>query len=245
MTSGRAPDGRDGSNGGGRADPTARPDGGSVETASRATALSPLWPRLLPGLLLGVAAFLGTYAVAYSLRASYLDRSALPVQMAATTPETPRLVGWLVYRAHLVPIEYDIQGTLSDAHGTVRAGEVPVVLERLAAALEPGVLVAVPVAMLFVCGFYAAIELDAYGPRVGGVAGATVVVGYLLAVTAAVVVTDWRVSQSLIDTTVTVAIGPAEWRAVALAGVVYPLVGGAVGGVVAGTLGTDWSPATD
>lgn len=238
---GDGPDSADGSGSGGRL----RADGGSFSTTRSAPSPSSRELPLLPGVLLGMAAFVGTYAIAYSLRASVLARSALSVQVGANTPETPRLVGWLVYRAHLVPIEYSIEGAPGTVAGVLRSGDVPVALERLARALEPGGLLLVPLAALFVCGFYAALECDVTGPRAGALAGATVVAGYALLVVAAVVATEWQVSYSLFDTTVAVEIGPKELWAILLAGVVYPLIGGAAGGAAAGAIGDDWSPVTD
>jgi hypothetical protein len=240
-TAGGRPDGPDEGPAGAAAPDGAelRSDGGSVGAAPTAgretTALPPGGLSLRPGFLLGIAAFLGSYAVLYSLRASELASSVLPLP-AAGSPEVPQVVGWLLYRAHFVPIEYTIEGTVGTVRGVVRSGGVPAALERLAQALEPGTLLLVPLFMLFVCGFYAGIEADAADPQTGAAAGASVVVGYLLVVVVAVAAITWSVSQSVFDVTVTVAIGPETVRAVLFAGLLYPLAGGAIGGAAAGAV---------
>ncbi|MEF8907013.1 MAG: hypothetical protein V5A13_04045 [Haloarculaceae archaeon] len=220
-----------------------RADGGGLGAAPETSVGRPLFEHLSlrPGLLLGMVAFLGTYAVMYSLRAERVASAVagLPLALSASTPEVPQVVGWLVYRAHFVPIEYSVSGASSDS-GVLSLGSFPGAGD-LVAALEPGLLLLVPLFMLFICGFYTAIQCDVSTPKTGAVAGATVVVGYLLLVVVAVAALTWSLSLAVFNLTVTASIGPGEVQAVFIAGVVYPLVGGALGGAAAGSV-VDWSP---
>lgn len=223
--------------------PAVRADGAGFGTATETSVGGPLFDSLSlrPGFLLGMVAFVGTYAVMYSLRAERVASAVagLPLALSASTPEIPQVVGWLVYRAHFVPIEYSVSGASSDS-GVLSFGSFPGAGD-LVAALEPGLLLLVPLFMLFICGFYTAIQCDVSTPRTGAVAGATVVVGYLLLVVVAVAALTWSLSLAVFNLTVTASIGPGEVQAVFIAGVVYPLVGGALGGAAAGSV-ADWSP---
>lgn len=224
-------------------EPPVRADGGKLGTTPETAVGGRLVEHLSlrPGFLLGMVAFLGTYAVMYSLRAERVASAVagLPLALSASTPEIPQVVGWLVYRAHFVPIEYSVSGAGSDS-GVLSFGSFPGAGD-LVAALEPGLLLLVPLFMLFICGFYTAIQCDVSTPRAGAVAGATIVVGYLLLVVLAVAALTWSLSLAVFNLTVTASIGPGEVQAVFIAGVVYPLVGGALGGAAAGSV-VDWSP---
>jgi hypothetical protein len=189
-----------------------------------------------------MAAFLGTYAVMYMLRAERVASAVagIPFAISTSTPEIPQVVGWLVYRAHFVPIEYSFSGARSGS-GVLSFGSFPGANDFVAA-LEPGLLLLVPLFMLVLGGFYTAIECDVSTPRTGAVAGASVAIGYLVLVVLAVVVMTWSISLSVFNLTLTASIGPGEVQAVFLAGVLYPLVGGALGGAAAGAVG-DWSPS--
>ncbi|MFT4880791.1 MAG: hypothetical protein ACI9CA_000355 [Natronomonas sp.] len=223
--------------------PPVRADGGPVRATPERSADGPLFDHLSlrPGLLLGVVAFLGTYLVMYSLRAERVASAVagLPLTLSTSTPEVTQVVGWLVYRAHFVPIKYSVTGAGRDS-GVLSFGSFPGAGD-LVRALEPGLLLPVPLVMLFICGFYTAIQCDVSTPKTGAVAGASVVVGYLLLVVVAVAALTWNLSLAVFNLTVTASIGPVEAQAVFLAGVVYPLVGGGVGGAVAGSV-ADWSP---
>lgn len=240
--SGSSDDGSgDGSSGDGQ--PPVRADGGPVGATPETSVGGPLFDHLSlrPGLLLGMVAFLGTYLVMYSLRAERLASAVagLPLALSTSTPEIPQVVGWLVYRAHFVPIEYSVTGAGSDS-GELSFSSFPGAGD-LVGALEPGLLLLVPLLMLFICGFYTAIECDVSTPKTGAVAGASVVVGYLLLVVVAVVALTWSLSLAVFNLTVTASIGPGEAQAVFIAGVVYPLVGGGLGGAAAGSV-ANWSP---
>jgi len=232
-----------GHDGPGGEEPAVRTDGGSFGTAPETPVGGRLFDHLSlrPGLLLGMVAFVGTYAVMYSLRAERVASAVagLPLALSASTPEIPQVVGWLVYRAHFVPIEYSVTGAGSDS-GELSFGAFPGAGD-LVAALEPGLLLFVPLFMLFICGFYTAIECDVTTPKTGAVAGASVVVGYLLLVVVAVAALTWSLSLAVFNLTVTASVGPGEVQAVFIAGVVYPLMGGALGGAAAGAV-ADWSP---
>jgi hypothetical protein len=163
----------------------------------------------------GVGAWIISYVFTYLLVATDIESSPLNqlIEFFGGESATHELVGWVFYNAHFVDISYTGIGLLSPP-GSFIGGD----------GFTP-LLHVIPPALLFIAGLalgrYAGVtELDQ-----GAITGALVVPGYLLA--------------SLIGVFVfTVDIGDASGApefasAVLIAGVVYPVVFGALGGVIA------------
>lgn len=124
-------------------------------------------------------------------------------------------VGWLFYNAHFVRTR--IEGGLGGPSS-----------QNFIAGAEDGTLTLlylVPVVLLLVAGLAVAKLHNAEEPADGAVAGAAVVLGYLpLAIIGAVVFTyDGSIKPDLVT-------------AILLAGAVYPLAVGAIGGVIGSLL---------
>jgi hypothetical protein len=172
--------------------------------------------RLLPGALSGAGAYLLGYLLVYVVAAGRVGDSITGQVLEATGEGTWKAVGWLFYNAHFV----DTVGTFSGfgievtrSVNLVGDGFSPVLF-----LLPPGLLLAAGVAATRAAG----IPDDAGD---AAAAGGAVVLGYLPpAVLGAVVVGVSGDAGSL---------GPALPSAVLLAGVVYPVAFGALGGLLA------------
>ncbi|MFB6219508.1 MAG: hypothetical protein ABEH77_10115 [Halobacteriaceae archaeon] len=172
-------------------------------------------PTLVAGALAGAGAYATGYLVLYLAAAARLRESLAGRVLDATGAGVWKAVGWLFYNAHFV----DAVGSFS-AFGVTLTNSVSLVGEvvsPLAYALPPLLLVA--------AGLAAARTATLDGVGAAALAGATVVVGYLpLAVLGA---PAFGVAGDAGTA------GPALWPAVVLAGVVYPAVFGAAGGLLA------------
>jgi hypothetical protein len=185
---------------------------------------------LRAGLVVGLAAFLAglLLTTGFVLAEGVLAEERLTERYAEVEeygggPALPAAVGWLYFNTQFVDTELtggsDLEtGSANLLAELASAGEltIPLALWRL-----------VPVVTLFAAGFALARRSvpPAAGLRAGAAHGATLVVGSSLAVAAGAVL----FSAGLGETTAS----PTLVQAVGLAGVVYPLVCGGLGGVAA------------
>lgn len=181
---------------------------------SRGTAIP-----VVRGAMVGLAAWLAGYLVTYLLHASDIRGSMASdvLEFLSNDAGTWKLVGWLYHNAHFVDTTYP--GLVGRSSGNALTGAEDPALTAL---------FVVPVLALVLAGAFVA-RGAATNPESGAKAGATVVVGYALAT----VVSAFVLRVSIGDSPA----GPALVTAVLLAGVVYPLVLGGVGGAVAGRFG--------
>jgi hypothetical protein len=170
------------------------------------------------GLLSGVTTFFLGFALTYSWTAHEVESAlsglnAVAALFGETTIPTWKAVGWGFYNAHLVAVEIPLPG------GTVSR-------DLIAAQGGPvGLYLVVPV-MLTLAGFLVARQAgNLPSLRAGARAGSTVVVGYLLVAVAGA----FALSADAFGSTV----GPDLLGAAAVAGLLYPLLFGALGGAVA------------
>jgi len=181
------------------------------ESTVRGTALP-----LVPGALAGGAAWLVSYLLTYVLTSGTIQNSGLYKALDAVNSAPPvwKLVGWLFYNAHVVN---------SDVPGLFGTTSVVNFISRVDA-FSP-VLYVVPPALLLAAGIVTARRSGLGSVAEAATSGATVVVGYLpLSIVIAFLVRV-PVGQQVA--------GPDLLTAVLLAGVLYPLVCGAVGGAIA------------
>lgn len=173
------------------------------------------------GAAAGVAAYLLGYLITYVWQSGSVEERLQGINFLADlfgSDPIPvwQAIGWLFYNAHFVRTRFE--GGLGGPSS-----------ENFIAAAEGGslaLLYLVPVALLVGAGLALAVVERAEEPADGALAGAAAVVGYLpLAVVGAFL---FSYDGSIAPDTVT---------AVLLAGVVYPLVLGAVGGGVAAVAG--------
>ncbi|MFB6095911.1 MAG: transporter [Haloferacaceae archaeon] len=164
------------------------------------------------GVATGTAAYVLGYLVTYLLTAEPLRRSIAQrlVQFLTGEPATWKMVGWAFYNAHFVRTY--VPGPF---------GRNTVNLVAQSSDLTPA-LYALPVILLVVAGGLAAELGDAEEAAAGAKAGASVTLAYLpLAVVGAFL---FRISLG--DATA----GPVLVTAALLAGLVYPVVCGTLGG---------------
>lgn len=123
-----------------------------------------------------------------------------------------KTVGWLFYNAHFVAVTHPALGGGRASRNFIASG------------VAPALLYAVPVVILVGVAAAVAYTAGADTLTAGGLAGSTITVGYLPL--ALLGVLFFRVTRG--DATITV--DPVA--GILLAGTVYPLVGGAAGGVL-------------
>lgn len=172
---------------------------------------------LARGGLVGLAAWLLGYLVTFLLHAgSIRDAFATDVvEFLAGDPVTWKLVGWLYFNAHFVATS--IPGLFGDSTTNFLSGAEDVTLL---------VLYVVPPLVLLVAG--AAVARGVSDPTEGAKTGAALALGYFVAS---------AVGAFLVRISVADAVaGPSLVTAILLAGVLYPLVFGAIGGVVPAAL---------
>lgn len=179
---------------------------------SRATALS--------GLVGGLAAFVAGYVITYLWRGGSIERSIRPIEtMLDLFQAEPlgawRVVGWLYYSAHFVDTR------IIARFGPGEATFYVDLIRQGSGNLE--VLYLVPVLVLLVAGIMVAWSARTDDLVDGAVAGATVTLGYVVAVVVGLVVFAYAGNR------------PDPIPAVLVAGLVYPIVVGAIGGAI-GTL---------
>lgn len=180
---------------------------------------------LASGAIAGVLAFLGGYLLTYLLKAgsvSDLFTTTLGEAQGSglSQPGDWQVVGWFFFQMHTVATETILTaGSLSETSATTGSVESWLLL--------------VPIALLLAFGYIVARNADVGGIADGAQAGATVTVGYAAVTVAAVFLSSWSESVSAFGETATVTVGPAVVTGILTAGVIYPLVLGAVGGAVA------------
>ena len=168
------------------------------------------------GLTAWVVGYLSTYlVVAPNVRDSGLNRL---IEALDGEPATYELVGWVFYNAHMVDTVVE---------------DIPLIGTRSMSYIggEDGftvLLYLVPVALLFAVGLALARYWRAETPAEGATFGALVTPGYLLATVAGVLLFEISVGGA--------TGGPDLLAAAVLAGIVYPLVCGGLGGAVGGFL---------
>lgn len=173
------------------------------------------------GAAAGIAAYLLGYLITYVWQSGSVEERLQGFNFIATLfggePIPPwQAVGWLFYNAHFVDTQIRAMGTDS---------------ENFIAASDGGALALlyfVPVVLLLAAGFVLARTADADDAEDGAAAGASVVVGYFPLALAGAFLFSYD------DT-----IAPALVTALLLAGLVYPLVLGAVGGAAWTAVGGD------
>ena len=167
------------------------------------------------GFVAGLAAFLVGYLLTFLWRGRAIERSIEPLEALLSLFEAEpigawRVVGWLYYGGHFV-----------DTRVTAEFGpfETAVYLDLVregAGTLET--LYLVPPVLLLIAGAIVAAGLHATDLPTGAILGASIVVGYLIAVLAGLVVFAHEGTR------------PDPLPAIVIAGVLYPVLFGAVGG---------------
>lgn len=173
---------------------------------------------LVRGTVVGVATSLAGYLVTYLWQASRVRESLSGINAILQFfggEQIPawKAVGWLFFNAHFVRTQFPGFGGMQ-SQNFVTSGDFPVLLY------------AVPVVLLLATGFLLAWTRQPVDLQQGAMDGATITIGYA----GVAVITVFLFGASRGDA----SIAPDPVTGVLLAGIVYPLVLGAVGGALAG-----------
>ena len=162
------------------------------------------------GLLAWVAGYVAMYlVVAPGVRESPLNQI---IQALDGEPATYEMVGWVFYNAHFVNLVFS---------------DLPIVGSHTTAFIGGGegfsvILYAIPIVLLLLAGLAVGRYWGASDPTDGAIAGATVLIGYLVLSIAGLFVFEITVGGA--------SAAPDRLAGVVLAGIVYPLVFAGAGG---------------
>lgn len=173
------------------------------------------------GAISGIGAFILGYVITYLWRGRDIEQLLQPIEFLldlfqAEPIGTWRAVGWLYYSAHFVDTRITAQfgpGEATFYVDMVREGSGNLELLYL-----------VPIILLLLAGLAVAMTARSESPVEGAVAGATVAVGYLPVIAIGLVLFAYN------------GIRPDPIPAIFVAGVLYPLVFGALGGAIGSRL---------
>jgi len=190
--------------------------------------------RAATGGLLGLrvlgAAAAGFLTFVLGFLLTYLAKSGqVSSQRFGGGPSTEHYVSWLFFKMHNV-----------GHRATASVGS-----RSRSEAFDPSTwrvwedwLFAVPPVLLLVAGLVVGVLWADGRARSGALYGASLVLGYLPMALVLGLFSEYSDSRQSFTGTVSVSAGPKLPEALLLAGAVYPLVFGVVGGVLAGTLGS-------
>lgn len=170
---------------------------------------------LVSGVAAGVVAWVVGYVLTYAATAGSIRNSLIGQLLQNSDGGVPQAVGLVFYNAHFVQtvVEAGFLGSSAVSFIGGENGFTPV-------------LYVVPVVVLLAAGAAVAVQSGATDAATGAKAGGTVVIGYLaLSVIGVFIVQVGSGSTSASPDLVT---------GVVLAGVLYPAIAGAVGGVLGG-----------
>jgi len=201
----------------------ARPDGGDVSRNRPASPADVVRETAPTGVALGVASFLATYVLTYA----YVVLDGVDTSDGGWT-----LVGLVLYSAHNVETV-----TTATGAGQTISGSVNLLsndfsgLTSFGSTVPTIVYYLTPVVVLLVAGFLTVQWTTNRSGSIatGALAGATVVLGYLAFAVLGPLL--FRVSRSAFGAQATVA--PDLVTGIALLGIAYPVVFGAIGGAAA------------
>lgn len=181
---------------------------------------SPRRSTLARGTAVGVLSFALGYLLTWVLAGTRTASLVVQGPLGGAVPNW-RAVLWVFYDSHFVGLR--TPEVFGPGGGMRGGGEVVDTVGLLGVEY----LYVVPVAVLLAAGALVASSVGAATARRGLEAGTTVGIGYLVAAVLGLFVA----SQS--------GVAPSTLRALVVAGVVYPVVLGAIGGAVAGYVGSD------
>lgn len=173
---------------------------------------------IVAGIAAGLVAWLGGYVFTYVVAADEIRNSGLNriVEALSGDAATYEIVGWVFYNAHFVDTVFQNLPIVGSVTANYVGGE-----DGFTAALY-----AIPIALLCLGGAATAAYSHAADVTEGIRAGVALVPGYLLLSVAGVFLFE--------VTTGSASATPDQLAGIVLAGVVYPIVFGSIGGVAVG-----------
>ena len=171
--------------------------------------------RFLSGTLAGAGAFLASYLLIYLYSGRDVEESFQPIEQLLAVFEaepigTWRAVGWVLYSAHFVDLR-----VVTSIGGFESVSYVDLVREG---SYTPELLYLIPPLVLVVAGFLVARRVEPTLLSESAMTGATVAIGYAAAVLAGLYLFSYENTH------------PELVPAIVIAGFLYPVVFGAIGG---------------
>ena len=194
--------------------------------------------RLGGGLVAGLVAFVAGYLLLFAVKGNQIMTNFFRGMRASGTgpqqfqemgialPEQWKIVGMVYHTLHNVPYSLSISRggqsfTTTAGRGFMTGDFIPWLI---------------PMLVLFVAGFVLASSLRPTSRRDGGITGASVAVGYCLAAVATSFVFMWSATITT-GTAASISMGPDLLSTVIFTGLVFPIIFGGVGGIVAYNVG--------
>jgi len=188
------------------------------------------------GVLYGAGAYLLGFVATYVLKADEVERQLQQQGFLGgqELPETWKLVSWLFAEMHQVTVEAATSGT--GGGGAIPSGTRAV--DLASTPVWDQYLLVVPPLALVAGGYLLAGRYGLPSRAVGAKYGASLVAGYLPLAALVGYGAEWSYSaSSSFGVQVSLTVGPQLVESVLLAGLLYPLLFGAIGGYLAGPSG--------
>ena len=172
----------------------------------------------ITGTISGIGAFLAGYALTYLWLGRQIESTLEPIEIVlalfqAEPIGTWRAVGWFYYGAHFVDLRVTARLGFIEATTTID------LITQGDGNLQ--LLYLLPLLLLLIGGFLISVHADAASPREGLLAGGSVILGY-----GPVIVIGWYLVNHN-------GISPDLLPTLFIAGVVYPVILGSIGGFLA------------
>jgi len=169
---------------------------------------------------LGAAAYVVGYAVTWLF--TEIDDE---IDFGSSDAETIDVVGWFFYSTHHVDIVATQNGETESYNIFGEASDLMIP--------EP-IWYLIPIVLLGAAGYLAAAELRGREATTqnAAIAGATVIAGYLPLAAAGTFLFEYETEQTIFGQTISTSISIDQTMGIVLAGIAFPLVLGAIGGVI-------------
>lgn len=168
------------------------------------------------GAITAIIGYVITFIVKYSASRQYV--ATIPDSIPSA-PTAWQVVGWIYLRMHTVETRATVTG--SDQSPPT----IPIDITASGSILWDSWLLIIPPLLLVIAGYALARDQDAIDVTQGPRKGATLVVGYLPIMALGAFFTQW-------DIPLGVRFGPDLSDAVLIAGIAYPTIAGAIGGLL-------------
>lgn len=171
-----------------------------------------------PSAIAGAGAFIVGFAITYLIKWEEAV-SELPTTVFGSQLEAYQGVGWVFFVMHNVQITVSGSGPGGSVSQSFGPGE-----------LNNTYLFIVPIVLLALAGYLIAKRVDATTFKSGFIMGATTTIGYVVLVAVSVFIISFEANEG----SRSASIGPEIAQAIVIAGIIYPVICGGIGGAVWG-----------
>lgn len=168
------------------------------------------------GAITAIIGYVITFIVKYSASRQYV--ATIPDSIPSA-PTAWQVVGWIYLRMHTVETRATVSGSEQSPP------TIPINITASGSILWESWLLLIPPLLLVIAGYALARDQNATNATQGPRKGATLVVGYLPIMALGAFFTQW-------DIPLGVRFGPDLSDAVLIAGIAYPAIAGAIGGLL-------------